>query len=345
MVELQEHKDQEKQGLLDKEEMEILFKLEAAEAGGWFGGGGAPWGGAGGGSGWVFTEENVNSGFTSSGNIGGTWLLANTHLLEDAYTIAGDMGVPAFDGIESGNGRVNITLISVDPTSVTKELSLIGSETITMGLGSTFTDPGVVLTRNGEEILPVGTITVIGTVNTSISGSYTITYSYTSAETGGTYTVSRTVDVVNQIENFAFTGNIQSTTLQPGTYLLEVWGASGGSIRGGAGGFTEGIFTIENETEVFVVVGGQGSRSNNFGYGGGGATHMSLATGHLTDTTVRNNILLVAGRRRRKQKSISQCDNRWLRRWTCWWCRRNTRQWRSRFWRNSDCRWRCKPKS
>ncbi|MCL2355050.1 MAG: hypothetical protein FWC68_04180 [Oscillospiraceae bacterium] len=57
---------------------------------------------------------------------------------------------------------------------------------------------------------------------------------------------------------------------------------------------------MEDETQVFVVVGGQGSRSNNWGYGGGGATHMSLSTGHLTNTTVRNDILLVAGRRWRK---------------------------------------------
>ena len=169
----------------------------------------------------MFTQANVNSGFTAPGIVGGTWLLGNTHLLEDAYTIPGDMPIPPFDGIASGNGHVRITLIS---PVVEIEISLVGNDEITIPLGSTFTDPGVVITRNGEII--TGTVTTTGTVNTSIAGTYMITYSFTSIETGGTYTVTRTVIVIDAITNFGFTGSVQTFTVpETGVYRLQVWGA------------------------------------------------------------------------------------------------------------------------
>ena len=81
-------------------------------------------------------------------------------------------------------------------------------------------------------------------------------------------------------------------------------------VFGGRGGFAAGTFTINEETEVFVAVGGQtntitggfnggGQGSANTvsrpGAGGGGATHISRGAGVLNTPTARSNLLLVAG--------------------------------------------------
>jgi hypothetical protein len=51
--------------------------------------------------------------------------------------------------------------------------------------------------------------------------------------------------------------------LDPGTYQLEVWGASGGcrssGIVRGLGGYARGILTLRERTKVFVRLGGQGN--------------------------------------------------------------------------------------
>jgi len=97
-------------------------------------------------------------------------------------------------------------------------------------------------------------------------------------------------------------GNVQTRTLQPGTYLLEVWGADGGGrinnptqfpaggtmFRGGNGGFSRGILTITSPQTIHIYVGGAGglygaepSGTNHPGgwNGGGGFRQGSSAGG------------------------------------------------------------------
>jgi hypothetical protein len=85
--------------------------------------------------------------------------------------------------------------------------------------------------------------------------------------------------------------------LDPGTYELEVWGASGGAystIPRGNGGYARGIITLRERTKVYVHVGSQGSDSScgsgtqgcnggGYGYGrsGGGATDIRLINDSL----------------------------------------------------------------
>lgn len=83
-------------------------------------------------------------------------------------------------------------------------------------------------------------------------------------------------------------------SLDPGIYVLEVWGASGGSYKanGGLGGYSKGTLILNETTEVFVHVGslgsdtiigigGQGCNGGGYGYSsngrsGGGATDIRL---------------------------------------------------------------------
>ena len=117
------------------------------------------------------------------------------------------------------------------------------------------------------------------------------------------------------ISNFPFTGSIETVTLPAGTWRLETWGAQGGGIHGGRGGFSSGEFTTTAPTEVFIVVGGAGqapslaaaggfngggragahSFTNGAG-GGGGATHIATRAGVLSALdSFRADVLIVAG--------------------------------------------------
>ena len=53
----------------------------------------------------------------------------------------------------------------------------------------------------------------------------------------------------------------QNFTLYKGWYSLEVWGASGGSNdtdHAGKGGYAYGILSLEEDTEIYIYLGGQG---------------------------------------------------------------------------------------
>ena len=67
---------------------------------------------------------------------------------------------------------VNVEVVDNDPPVI----SLIGDASMSVDLGSTFTEPGVSAadTVDGEV-----SVTTTGTVNTSVAGTYTLTYTCT----------------------------------------------------------------------------------------------------------------------------------------------------------------------
>jgi len=216
----------------------------AGGGGGWFGGGGGVSGaGGGGGSSHI---DNVVSGFgITARTIGGSQLMP-THNGEN--TMTGNQG----------NGFARITRLNTEPSIQKIEITLNGESEMTILVGESFTDLGAILTRNGQNISY--RLTVTGAVNTNVAGQYIITYSYTSTETSQTYTVTRTVNVINAITNFNFTGMAQIFTAPvTGQYRLEVWGASGGNNlaanTGGRGGYSTGVVTLTAGQTVFVYAG------------------------------------------------------------------------------------------
>ena len=66
--------------------------------------------------------------------------------------------------------------------------------------------------------------------------------------------------------------------LEPGYYLLEVWGAQGGSDgskSGGKGGYSKGILKLSTPTKAFFYVGAEGTRAGDdiltdYSFNGGG---------------------------------------------------------------------------
>lgn len=112
----------------------------------------------------------------------------------------------------------------------------------------------------------------------------------------------------NAVMDFAYTGTAQAISLPRGQYIIECWGAQGGSYSsyyGGAGGYSVGTITLtKNSTDLYIYVGGQPeattstgetpggfngggkgcSRTYNYssyGQGGGGATDVRIGKNDL----------------------------------------------------------------
>lgn len=125
-----------------------------------------------------------------------------------------------------------------------------------------------------------------------------------------------------ETKEYDYTGNIEVFTAPTTSeYILEVWGSEGGSYNttyiGGYGGYSTGIVSLTKGEKLYIVVGGKGKNNSTLetipgGYNGGGtgsgsanlvysssgggATHISKASGLLN--TLSNNIsdiIIVAG--------------------------------------------------
>ena len=128
--------------------------------------------------------------------------------------------------------------------------------------------------------------------------------------------------------SFDYTGGEQEFTVPAaGTYKLEVWGAQGGTsyngsstVRGGYGAYSVGLVSLTTDDDLYINVGGRGNdcrvvstgtrfsggyNGGGFGYeassdvraaGGGGATHIALKSGLLSQLSNDiSDILIVSG--------------------------------------------------
>ncbi len=132
--------------------------------------------------------------------------------------------------------------------------------------------------------------------------------------------ISDTNGIVTSDEGriFKYRGQAEEITLDPGKYQIEAWGASGGgyesneaSTTGGKGAYVKGVFNINEETTLYVYVGGQGTKysesneqnggynggGNSYnGYGGGGASDVRLLKGEPEDVeSLLTRIIVAAG--------------------------------------------------
>ena len=78
----------------------------------------------------------------------------------------------------------------------------------------------------------------------------------------------------NAVMDFAYTGTAQAISLPRGQYIIECWGAQGGSYSsyyGGAGGYSVGTITLtKNSTDLYIYVGGQPEATTSTGETPGG---------------------------------------------------------------------------
>lgn len=130
-------------------------------------------------------------------------------------------------------------------------------------------------------------------------------YSVDSAgkESGILTTTTEDTYVYNGV--FPYSSNVQGITIeQSGYYLLEVWGAEGGSYnseyaQGGMGGYSKGYIYLNAGDTLFVHTGGAGSYGTSLNSltggganGGGNAGYRGGAGGGATDIRIGADTLL-----------------------------------------------------
>ena len=115
------------------------------------------------------------------------------------------------------------------------------------------------------------------TYSTTANGTY---YVHVKDAAGKTSSKSFSMACAASITtNFAYTGAVQNyTTVCRGTHTLTVWGAKGGNA-GGKGGYSTGVVNLNENMNLYIYVGGQGSRGSTGGFNGGGTTGSSGGTG------------------------------------------------------------------
>lgn len=255
--------------------------------GGWYGGGGTYPNnsadddkGGGGGSGWVYTKETYTYwAKNSTEGKSGIWLLDDKYYLTDTQNICGNKSFLSPTGTNetghNGNGYVRITRKNVKQY----KLQLIGI----------FNGQSILISRTDY---PQGTTIDISDLPDKFE-NYKVKDKLWYSDSSCTNLISEDFifnrnrriycKLIEALElNFEYTGNVQSTSLSAGKYILECWGAQGG-ISGhsltnfGKGGYAKGILDISNRTNLFIYVGGKGENGSGTtttplgGFNGGGS--------------------------------------------------------------------------
>ncbi|MDA9361262.1 BspA family leucine-rich repeat surface protein [Flavobacteriaceae bacterium] len=128
--------------------------------------------------------DDVDGDLTSSITTSGAINTSNTGTFTISYSVSDAAGNTA-----SVNRTVVVLIDSIAPV-----ITLTGSSTISVVVGATFTDPGATASDNIDGDL-TSSITTSGTVNTSNTGTFTISYGVSDAAGNAATVVQRTVIV------------------------------------------------------------------------------------------------------------------------------------------------------
>ena len=111
-------------------------------------------------------------------------------------TIGGDyqLRYKAYDSSGNPSDTILVTIHVHDYEAPV--IALIGNSIIDVEIGSTFSDPGFSVTDNSSEDLS-SSVVVTGTVDTSVLGSYTVSYDVSDNYGNAATTITRTVNVVD----------------------------------------------------------------------------------------------------------------------------------------------------
>lgn len=114
----------------------------------------------------------------------------------------------------SGNSTSTERTVNVADTKA-PILALVGSSTMIVKIGHTFTDPGTTASDSFDTSVSSSSVIVTGTVNTATTGTYPLLYSVADAS-GNTATTTRTVNVIPLSSNSALSAlTVSQGTLSP----------------------------------------------------------------------------------------------------------------------------------
>lgn len=139
----------------------------------------------------------VDAGATASDNTGGD-LTANIVIGGDTVdtNTVGDYTITYQVADGSGNSSSIVTRLVEVADRTIPIITLTGSNPLQHEVGSIYTDPGATANDNIDNDI-TGRIGVIGSVNASVVGTYTLNYNVTDLSGNAAVTVSRTVNVVD----------------------------------------------------------------------------------------------------------------------------------------------------
>lgn len=115
------------------------------------------------------------------------------------------------------------------------------------------------------------------TYPTTANGTY---YVHVKDAAGKTSSKSFVMNCAESIsKDFDYNGSVSYyTTMCRGKHTLTVWGAQGGNT-GGKGGYSTGIVNLNENIDLYIYVGGQGSKGSTGGFNGGGTTGSNGGSG------------------------------------------------------------------
>lgn len=260
-------------------------------------------------------------------SIGGSALATSTVLVNGTTYYASQ----TVNGVESAT-RLAVTATVAPcitaPSVTTNAVSNIGSTTATFNGNITAINGANVTTRGfkysttsgfdpaitGTNISESGSFST-GTFSFSPSGLTTVTTYYVRAyainSAGTTYGSQVSFNTLIQTD-FNYTGGLQTFTVPAGvtSLTIQAWGAQGGGVDGGNGGYAAGILAVTPGQVLDLYVGGQGSSTTSSapgGYNGGGnggldtggdgtgTTLWSFGGGGASDVRLSGTKVIVAG--------------------------------------------------
>src|SRR2546427_38958 len=143
----------------------------------------------------------TDAGATATDNVDGILTPSITESNSVNTTVAGTYTVTYNVSDKAGNAATQVTrtvnVVNNTPLDTTPPvITLLGSNPVTVQVGSTYTDAGATATDNVDGIL-TPSITESNSVNTTVAGTYTVTYNVSDKAGNAATQVTRTVNVVN----------------------------------------------------------------------------------------------------------------------------------------------------
>ena len=277
----------------------LAAQYSTGGGGGWYGGGaGGPDGAAGGGSGYVYTVASAEN-YPTGCLLNASYYLNNTQNLGGYDTFDAPTGASEMGHFGNGYARITSTISGVQNPAIctvylygiTNENNLVLLDTLKLQhniYNNTLPTFFSGWTIDNWYIDQQRTTLLVFPYEIILNGSLSL---YTNIKE-------------NIVYNFEYSGLTEELSLDRGKYLLECWGAQGGTVsetyKGGKGGYSTGILTLDEQTTLYINVGQQGtvlglstsvpasfngggySRSNSYyGGSGGGASDIRINTNSL----------------------------------------------------------------
>ena len=178
----------------------------------------------------------------------------------------------------SGNAASEVTrTVNVTDTTV-PVITLVGDAEITVEVGSTYTDLGATASDNYDGDITADIVTV-NNVDTSVIGTYTVTYNVTDSSGNDATEVTRTVNVVDTtIPVITLVGDAE-ITVEVGTTYTDLGATASDNYDGD---ITADIVTVNN---VDVNTAGQYIITYNVSDAAGNDATEVTRTVNVTDTT------------------------------------------------------------